>query len=228
MKRALTAAALKKESIIPELIKLAAFGIAFGYIEGAVAHYLRLHFYPHGLTLNLVIDLHTLLVEMGRELATLVVLLSVALLTKGPAIRRLANFVFIFAVWDIVYYGGLYLFEGWPKTLLDWDVLFLIPVPWFAPVIAPVAISLLGITGSLIILTIYKKFIKIKNGLLTVILLSGALISWLASFMLYPPSNQFPARYDWLLFFAGVLFASSGYARLIFLNYNNKNGKKYI
>jgi hypothetical protein len=34
---------------------------------------------------------------------------------------------------------------GWPHTLLDWDVLFLLPMPWWGPVLAPVLISVLMI-----------------------------------------------------------------------------------
>lgn len=34
---------------------------------------------------------------------------------------------------------------GWPHSLWDWDILFLIPLPWWGPVLAPVLISLLMI-----------------------------------------------------------------------------------
>ena len=46
---------------------LAIFALAFGYIEGAVAHYLRMHLYPAGFddTISLVVDTHTLAVEVG-------------------------------------------------------------------------------------------------------------------------------------------------------------------
>jgi hypothetical protein len=41
---------------------------------------------------------------------------------------------------------------NWPASLYDWDILFLIPLPWIGPVIAPVLISLVMIaTGILII-----------------------------------------------------------------------------
>jgi hypothetical protein len=39
----------------------------------------------------------------------------------------------------------------WPKSLFDWDVLFLLPLPWWGPVLAPVCIALLMIVwGTLI------------------------------------------------------------------------------
>ena len=35
----------------------------------------------------------------------------------------------------------------WPKSLFDWDILFLLPLPWWGPVLAPVCIALLMIVG---------------------------------------------------------------------------------
>src|SRR5262249_17578275 len=40
---------------------------------------------------------------------------------------------------------------GWPHSLLDWDVLFLLPLPWWGPVIAPVSIALLMITWGTVV-----------------------------------------------------------------------------
>ena len=34
---------------------------------------------------------------------------------------------------------------GWPRTLLDWDILFLLPLPWWGPVLAPVSIAMVMI-----------------------------------------------------------------------------------
>ena len=46
-------------------------------------------------------------------------------------------------MWDIFYYVFLKIICGWPHSLFDWDVLFLLPLPWWGPVLAPVLISLL-------------------------------------------------------------------------------------
>jgi hypothetical protein len=51
--------------------------------------------------------------------------------------------VVAFGVWDIFYYVFLRIMCGWPQSLLDWDILFLLPLPWWGPVIAPVLIALL-------------------------------------------------------------------------------------
>ena len=50
-----------------------------------------------------------------------------------------------FGAWDIFYYVFLRLISGWPRTLLDWDILFLLPLPWWGPVLAPVSIALVMI-----------------------------------------------------------------------------------
>jgi hypothetical protein len=48
--------------------------------------------------------------------------------------------------WDIFYYVFLRLISG-PKTLLDWDILFLLPLPWWGPVLAPVSMALVSPRG---------------------------------------------------------------------------------
>jgi hypothetical protein len=50
-------------------------------------------------------------------------------------------------VWDLAYYLFLRIVSGWPRSLFDWDVLFLIPLPWWGPVLAPALIALLMIIG---------------------------------------------------------------------------------
>jgi hypothetical protein len=58
-------------------------------------------------------------------------------------------FALLFGVWDIFYYVSLWLLIGWPASLLEWDVLFLLPPPliWTSPVIAPVLVALALIGG---------------------------------------------------------------------------------
>src|SRR5689334_23913292 len=64
----------------------------------------------------------------------------------GRTWRRRAGYAAIaFGVWDIFYYVFLRLISGWPRALLDWDILFLLPLPWWGPVLAPVSIALVMI-----------------------------------------------------------------------------------
>ena len=84
-------------------------------------------------------------VELPREFATMVMLLAVGFLAGRTWRARIGYTVIAFGVWDVFYYVFLKLICGWPHSLLDWDVLFLLPVPWWGPVLAPVLISLLMI-----------------------------------------------------------------------------------
>ena len=84
-----------------------------------------------------------LTVEIVREAATIIMLISVALLTVSAARERWAIFLWAFAVWDVFYYVGLRATVGWPSSLLTPDVLFLIPVPWVSQVWLPILVSAL-------------------------------------------------------------------------------------
>jgi hypothetical protein len=145
------------------------FGTAFGYLEAAVVSYLRIlhesarrHFYPARqsgelfplLTLEQVRaagpeQQKTLLVEIGREAATMLMLAAIALAVAGNARQWTAAFAIAFGVWDIVFYAGLKVLLGWPSSLLTWDILFLIPVPWVGPVIAPMLVSVAMIAAGI-------------------------------------------------------------------------------
>jgi len=145
------------------------FSTAFGYLEAAVVSYLRIlheparrHYYPDRLSSEMfpLLTLEqvravgeeqqkTLAVEIGREAATMLMLAAIALAVAGNARQWIAAFAIAFGVWDIVFYASLKLLLGWPASLFTWDILFLIPVPWVGPVIAPVLVSLAMITAGI-------------------------------------------------------------------------------
>ncbi|HXT71007.1 MAG TPA: hypothetical protein VN700_14695 [Vicinamibacterales bacterium] len=124
-----------------------AFAIAMAFVEAASVLYIRAlvdriePYQANPLPINGSIGN----VELWREAATLVMLGTVGLLA-GRTWRRRAGYAAVaFGVWDIFYYVFLRLISGWPKTLFDWDVLFLLPLPWWGPVLAPVSIALVMI-----------------------------------------------------------------------------------
>jgi hypothetical protein len=143
------------------VLSILLFGIAFGYLEAAVVSYLRaLHeparqrFYPGRppgeLFPLLTIEQaqaagpeqrKTLIIEIGREAATLVMLATIALAVADNAGQLAAAFAIAFGTWDIAFYAFLKLLLDWPSSLLTWDILFLIPIPWVGPVLAPVIVS---------------------------------------------------------------------------------------
>jgi len=127
-------------------IGLTAFAIAMAFVEAAVVVYVRQIYYPEDplviFPLN-TLSPHHLVIEWVREMATLVMILSVAWLAEKGFVRVFAAFVYIFGLWDIFYYLWLKLTIGWPVSWLEWDILFLIPWVWLGPWIAPVSIAAL-------------------------------------------------------------------------------------
>ncbi|HZR26676.1 MAG TPA: hypothetical protein VFA59_23990 [Vicinamibacterales bacterium] len=136
---------------------LSAFAIAFGWIEGTAVVYLR-EIYARELSANasaignLPIALVSLpgslvAVEMMREACTIVLLAAVAWLAGRHIADRSGAFLFSFGLWDLTYYVALRAIAGWPDHLSTWDILFLIPSPWVAPVWAPVVVASLFVIG---------------------------------------------------------------------------------
>lgn len=122
---------------------MATFAVAMAYLEAAVVVYLRELYYPEGFSLPLkLIPAEIIWIEIGRELATLVMIASIAQVVGRWRWERFGWFLFLFGVWDIWYYIWLKLTLDWPSSLFEWDVLFLIPTPWIAPVIAPLLTAL--------------------------------------------------------------------------------------
>lgn len=132
-----------------------AFAIAMGYLEATVVVYLRKLYYPEGFDFPLkpLPDLMAF-TELGREAATLVMLVTVGMMLGRNKVERFAYFLYCFAVWDIVYYLGLKLVLDWPASLLTWDILFLIPIPWTGPVIVPLAATVSMIALSLLLIRV--------------------------------------------------------------------------
>lgn len=131
-----------------KLSLLALFGIAMAHLEGVVVVYLRkslgmLDSESNKESVGKIPERY-LMVEKTREAATIVMLLVIAYLTGDSWVDRSIFFLWTFAFWDLFYYLSLYILIKWPPSLTTTDVLFLIPVPWIAPVWFPVSVS--GIT----------------------------------------------------------------------------------
>lgn len=129
-----------------------AYALAMAFVESAVVVYLRglgaLGQAGPALVSTLPILPHTIVtIEVAREAATIVMLVAVAGLAGRNGWERSLLFLLMFAVWDIAYYGWLWVLIRWPPSLFTWDVLFLIPVPWMGPVLAPLLVSV-GLVGA--------------------------------------------------------------------------------
>jgi len=136
-----------------KILWVAVFAVAFAAVESAVVVYLRALYYPEGFSLPLkIFSRNHFWVELVRELATMVMLASVALLTGTNRWQRFAYFLITFGAWDIFFYLWLKVMLNWPSSIFDWDILFLLPVPWIGPVVAPVLVSIVLIVAGWLIL----------------------------------------------------------------------------
>jgi hypothetical protein len=84
-------------------------------------------------------------VELVREIATLIMLFTAGWLAGSTRQKRWGYALLAFGVWDILYYVFLKIIVDWPSSIWDWDILFLLPLPWWGPVLAPVSIAALMI-----------------------------------------------------------------------------------
>jgi hypothetical protein len=144
------------------LLTLAFFGASFGFVEAAVAVYLSAAAGVLGHNSSTISQLQNSpttyqeavsslaqfpqslrTIEVFREAATMIMLGSVALLAGARAKERWGSFLWTFAAWDLTYYAGLWATLRWPSSLKDYDVLFLVPVPWVSQVWFPVLVSAL-------------------------------------------------------------------------------------
>lgn len=124
-----------------------AFAIAMAWVEAASVFYIRslvCRIEPYQED-PLPIQGALASVELWREGATLVMIAAIGALAGRTWRRRAGYAVIAFGTWDIFYYVFLRVITGWPRTLLDWDILFLLPLPWWGPVLAPTSIALLMI-----------------------------------------------------------------------------------
>ena len=159
--------------------------------------------------------------ELVREAATLVMLLAVGFLAGRNWRSRLGYAAVAFGVWDILYYVFLKVLCGWPHSLLDWDILFLLPLPWWGPVLAPVSIALLLIlwgTLATILQThtpLPERFSERKVWALNLIGIALVLYVFMADTIpaaghgVEALRNVLPAWFNWPLFWLALLLMAA-------------------
>jgi len=208
-------------SLRRRLAWLALYALAMGWLEAAVVVYLRAIFYPGGFGFPLVpLPPAMAAIEVAREAATIVMILAVAVVAAAGAWEAFLNFAFVFGVWDLAYYAGLRLALGWPPALTTPDILFLIPVPWVGPVLAPVIVSVLLVAGSLTLL-----LMRPARGAAGARLRAREWAAGLAGGLLIIMAFTIDAQavlaggtappYRWWLFGAGVVVGGAGFAAVV-------------
>ena len=186
-----------------------------GLLEAICVVYLRRLIVPEGTDPTLPpIPLGSFHIEHIREACTMVMLLTVAWITAPNWRSRTAHFFFMFGVWDIVYYVGLKWFAHWPASLLQWDCLFLLPKPWYGPVLAPVLISAYFMVGCCLLLAQENSQTKGRPSLPGLALQLPGFLVWYWSFVkdsdLIQAHGYTGISYSWPLFAAGLIIAGVG------------------
>ncbi len=211
-----------------------------GFLEAIVVVYLRMIYYPEGFDFPLALmPPEVLSVEWVREIATLVMLAAVGIIAGRNNLQRLFYALFAFGVWDIIYYVALKIFLAWPASLLTWDLLFLIPLPWLGPVLAPVICSVTMMIMAVIIIGRQERGYTVRPAPADWILIYGGAAVILYTFLidysmliinsgilssegtpadaekLLSIINQYiPGSYKWVLFVAGELLIIAGTVRI--------------
>lgn len=236
MSATLSLSPVRNLQVIRTIFWLTFFSIAMGYLETSVVVYLRKLYYPNGFGFPLVaVTPDIAITEFWREMATMVMLLGAGIMAGQNRMQRFVYFLYCFAIWDIFYYVFLYVLLGWPHSLLTWDILFLIPVPWVGPVLCPVLVSLTMIM--LMIATLYgqRKGLTAKlNRIEKSILLFGCaviLVSFMWDYFRYvqqygegrsvwtlsnekdlfsEASGYVPSNFNWLMYWCGQIMLWGG------------------
>jgi hypothetical protein len=187
------------------------YAVAMAYLEAAVVVYLRAALgVPTGSVFP--IDLSPAVtpfgwIEVGREGATLVMIGAVAWIVGRSPLERLAWAGMVFGIWDIGYYGWLWVFSGWPPSVGTWDLLFLLPLPWAGPVWAPIAVSAALAGFGLAYAGRLRSGGSLRFGRLHLgaLILAGAII--IVSFLLNAGvvlGGGIPTSFAWPIFAAGM------------------------
>ncbi|MCE5255300.1 MAG: hypothetical protein LLF89_00470 [Spirochaetaceae bacterium] len=222
-------------------ILLGLFSVAMAALEAIVVIYLRQLYYPQGFGFPLApASLQMVFTEWLREAATIVMLLVIGALAGKGFLQGFFCFLYTFAVWDIFYYVWLKILINWPPSLLTGDLLFLIPVPWASPVLAPVIFSLALIVISVSLVALQGKgySVRVKAYEWCLVLL-GAFLVWftfikdyagliirengLANIGSLAKNERFwkavaqfePPSYDWYMFALGEIIIISVFASIV-------------
>jgi len=151
---------LASRSPWPRLAIVGVWAVALALVEATVVYYLRKLFALEFAAVFTARTFHFpsdyLVYERGRETATMVMLVTVALLAGRTLWQAFAYWLFAFGVWDVFYYVWLWVLLGWPNSLRTRDLLFLIPEEWWAPVWLPISVS----AGFIVVAVLILRFTR--------------------------------------------------------------------
>ena len=154
--------------------------------------------------------------ELGREAATLLMLAGLAGIVAKNFRTWLGAFILAFGIWDLAFYLWLRVLIGWPASLLTWDLLFLLPVPWAAPVLAPAIVATtMSIFGARMLLRPTQR-LRPTNGLsklgnLALAVGSAALLASFTWDWRRWMNGAIPEHFPWAIFALGEALIIAGF-----------------
>ena len=202
------------------ILWLTVYAICMANVEASLVVHLRTIYYPGNPVEIFPLSLlshRDLFIELFRELATILMIFSVAVLSVREKHRQFGAFLFVFGLWDLFYYLWLKIIIGWPVRWLEWDVLFLIPWPWLAPWITAAFIAVIMVAGGFRMLMLDAKSEMSGPGL--VLLIAGILISLISLLLPAWPllvngeaafRGYMPKGFPWILYVTGYLLMAVG------------------
>jgi len=224
-----------RKSDWPRWCMVAAYAVAMAWVEAAVVFYLRFmmnRIEPHQPDPFPIIGGFGW-VELTREFSTVVMLSAVGFLAGRNWRARLGYFAMAFGVWDIFYYVFLKMICGWPHSSPDWDILFLLPMPWWGPVLAPVLISGLMIAwGTLASQLARAPGPALANWRVWALNFAGmilALYVFMADTLAAAPRglqavcNVVPEKFNWPLFGVALLLMGMPLVKLMWQSFLQKD-----
>ncbi|MBN2441807.1 MAG: hypothetical protein JXJ04_10685 [Spirochaetales bacterium] len=205
-----------------KLIWLSLFAIAMAAVESAIVVHLRQVYYPDNILVIFPLrafSYRDFFIELLREAATIIMLLSVAALSEKKKGKRVfICFVFLFGLWDLFYYIWLKVFINWPLSWGEWDILFLIPWVWVGPWITPALIALAFTLWGGYALSVERDIHLNPPALvlfiggclmeLTTFLIPGLMIVFQNGFNGY--TSFIPGDFWWWLFIPGYILMCAG------------------
>jgi hypothetical protein len=215
---------LWQDAAMRRLVPVALFAFAMAYLEAAVVVYLRQ-------LLDVVepwrdpgrFDATIAGIEFGREAATLLMLAALGWACGRNAQSRIGFALFAFGTWDVFYYVWLRTLIGWPASILTPDILFLIPLPWWGPVITPVLIALLLAAAGVCAIALDERDRPLRPALPDWGLMAAGVLLVLHAFMAdaiaaLPATPEVlaglrPTAFPWLTYAVGWVLLAFGIAR---------------
>jgi hypothetical protein len=216
------------------------YAAGMAWVEAAVVFYLRvmidrvIPYHPNPLPNSVGLGQ----TEMIREIATLLMLLTVGMLAGRTRRSRLAYSIMAFGVWDIFYYVFLISISGWPRSLFDWDILFLVPLPWWGPILAPLSIAVLMVIGGSLVIYFERSQKAIWPGQLELWLSFTGIVMALYAFMADSIRTAFvniemvrsvlPTWFNWPLFVLALALMAAPIFDMLMQNWESTSSQSFV